>query len=464
VIDHSEIRQIASAWTVPEETIEKDYVLGWLLWGIARHPPLYRSLVFRGGTCLKKCYVDTHRFSEDLDFALFPAASLSPESLQSHLPFALSVASQESGIDFSVRDPSYDVSTDRPSVHAKVYFRGPRATPTPIALKVDIELAEPLIRPPVLRTIGHPYSDTLAPPDSIYCYGLEELFGEKLRALGDRYRPRDLYDAIYLFRRADVHAEADLVSEVLSAKCLAKDIPLPSLDRLQAPQCIAELREHWPHMLGHQLGQLPSFDDYFGELERMFAWLDGTPLPADDLLPIEADEAWAPPPIEWHPGQHDRLEPVRFAAVNRLCVDLGYGGDRRLIEPYSLRRTAAGNVLLYALRSDTKALRAYRIDRIQSIAVTSTNFKPSLRVEFSPEGRLSAPPTSRGRGFLAPLGPRSRRSPAAFGSGPTYVVRCTLCGKTFRRKSYDVRLKPHKHSRSHIACPGSIAIYVTTEW
>lgn len=37
---------------------------------------------------------------------------------------------------------------------------------------------------------------------------------------------------------------------------------------------------------------------------------------------------------------HSReLETIRFAAANRLCVDLGYKGETRRIEPYSLRRT-----------------------------------------------------------------------------------------------------------------------------
>src|SRR3990172_2614682 len=389
LIDQTQIHEIASKWQVPEETVEKDYALGWLLWGITAYEPLHQSLVFRGGTCLKKCYVDTHRFSEDLDFAVFQRASLTRDSIAAHLPTALRLASTESGIDFNIREPVYEVSIDRPAIHAKVYLRGPRLTPSPISLKIDIELEEPLLRPPVLRTIGHPYSDALPPPDLIYCYGLEELFAEKLRALGERYRPRDLYDTIYLFRRSDVHAEVALVLEVLAAKCAAKGVPEPSLDRLQARPCIDELRDEWSSMLGHQLGQLPSFEDFFKELDRMFAWLQGLPLPAEDLLPIEADEVWTPPPIEWHKGREDRLEPVRFAAVNRLCIDLGYAGRHRLVEPLSLRHTAAGNVLLYGLRSENKELRAYRIDRIESISVTSANFKPSRRIEFSPEGRLS---------------------------------------------------------------------------
>lgn len=38
------------------------------------HGELGESWVFKGGTCLKKCYFETYRFSEDLDFTRFPTA------------------------------------------------------------------------------------------------------------------------------------------------------------------------------------------------------------------------------------------------------------------------------------------------------------------------------------------------------------------------------------------------------
>jgi predicted nucleotidyltransferase component of viral defense system len=51
----------AREWGLTEEVVEKDYVLGWLLWGIGSHPALREHWVFKGGTCLKKCFVETYR-------------------------------------------------------------------------------------------------------------------------------------------------------------------------------------------------------------------------------------------------------------------------------------------------------------------------------------------------------------------------------------------------------------------
>ena len=70
-----EIQEAARAWGLRPDIVEKDYVLGWLLMGLSAHPRLQTQWIFKGGTALKKCYVETYRFSEDLDFTLTPGAS-----------------------------------------------------------------------------------------------------------------------------------------------------------------------------------------------------------------------------------------------------------------------------------------------------------------------------------------------------------------------------------------------------
>jgi predicted nucleotidyltransferase component of viral defense system len=70
MISKQEILQLAAQLNLHPHVIEKDYVLGWFLAGISQHPALNTSWVFKGGTCLKKCYFETFRFSEDLDFTL----------------------------------------------------------------------------------------------------------------------------------------------------------------------------------------------------------------------------------------------------------------------------------------------------------------------------------------------------------------------------------------------------------
>jgi uncharacterized protein len=70
VIKPGEIQKKARNEGVRDQQIEKDYVLSWILQGIAMHKALSKIIVFKGGTVLKKAYFKDYRFSEDLDFTL----------------------------------------------------------------------------------------------------------------------------------------------------------------------------------------------------------------------------------------------------------------------------------------------------------------------------------------------------------------------------------------------------------
>ena len=70
MIQPSEIQNRARAAVVRDQQIEKDYILSWILQGVAENENLAKALVFKGGTALKKAYFKDYRFSEDLDFTL----------------------------------------------------------------------------------------------------------------------------------------------------------------------------------------------------------------------------------------------------------------------------------------------------------------------------------------------------------------------------------------------------------
>jgi len=85
----------------------------------------------------------------------------------------------------------------------------------------------------------------------VRCYPFEEVFGEKLRAMGQRGRPRDLYDIINLFRRDDFALHPAAIREVLIEKCHAKYVPVPTLESVRAATTVGELESKWENMLGH---------------------------------------------------------------------------------------------------------------------------------------------------------------------------------------------------------------------
>ncbi len=460
MIGHADIVERTREWGLREDVVEKDYVLGWLLWGIGSDPLLGQGWVFKGGTCLKKCYIETYRFSEDLDFTVLPGGPIRAEDLLPAVNEMLDRVAEASGIDFSAAEPRLRERPSGNSAEGRIYYRGPRVTPGPASVKLDLSADEPVVRPPVLRSIAHPFPDELPAPAQVRCYSFEEVFAEKIRAMAQRSRPRDLYDIVNLFRRPDLRLHSELIREVLGEKCAAKSIAVPTFDSLAASPFRGELESEWQNMLAHQLPVLPPFEHFWGELPDLFAWLEGTlQLPELEPLALDADEepGWAPPPTAWTWGAGVPLEVIRFAAANRLCVELGYQGTVRLIEPYSLRRSRDGRLLLHALRVDNRAHRSYRVDRIQTVRATTRPFRPVYAVEFSSSGLLNALPIA-GRLTVFP-----RRTTRRTNAGPEYIVECPACGKRFTRRRRDAVLRPHK-SPDGWPCRGRRGYVVDTRY
>jgi predicted nucleotidyltransferase component of viral defense system len=68
MISTDEVQGLSIQLGVPLPYVEKDYVMGWLLWGIYQTPSLAQNFVLKGGNCLRKIYFPDTRFSDDLDF------------------------------------------------------------------------------------------------------------------------------------------------------------------------------------------------------------------------------------------------------------------------------------------------------------------------------------------------------------------------------------------------------------
>jgi hypothetical protein len=336
-------------------------------------------------------------------------------------------------------------------------------------IKFDLTTREKLVLEPELREVHHPYSDRPEAGIHILSYCFEEVFAEKVRALAERERPRDLYDVVHLYRHDEIRPDRSLVMTTLRQKCEYKSIPVPTTESLLRPDAREKLLAEWEDMLAHQLPVLPPFDQFWDELPHVFDWLyevSEKPVLVGMAADRPVDETWQPPSMVRAWNASIPLESVRFAAANRLCIDLRYQGSNRLIEPYSLRRSKDGNLLLCAVRHESGESRTYRVDRIEAVKVTTVPFVPKFIVELTPAGPLHAPTIERPHQALSrPTGMRStpRRSGLGGGSGPKYIFKCPACGKQFTRKTYDASLNPHKNKQGY-PCYGSFGQHVRTEY
>jgi predicted nucleotidyltransferase component of viral defense system len=466
MIDKREILEATSSFSLGlPSVVEKDYVLGWILAGINAHEELADSWVFKGGTCLKKCYFETYRFSEDLDFTLRDESHLDEEFLRPVFEEVIVWVAEQSGLNIPSHQLDFDIYDNprgRPSCQAKIGYRGP-VSPTSGGwpkIKLDLTADEKLVLPSVRREVFHPYSDR--PEGGIWanCYAYEEAFGEKLRALGERTRPRDLYDVVNLYRHTDSRPTAIVILDVLRHKCEHKAIPIPTFGALVPHRQMLDAT--WSDMLSHQLPMLPPLDDFWDALPEIFTWLtSGTPVPQRAILHPSASEVAVRTrvlPISVPFPSRSTLEIIRFAAANYLCVDLSYDGRVRRIEPYSLRQTAEGFFVLHAIRRDSGEHRSYRVDRMQGATVTSEVFNPRYVVELTATGALNVAPSTAMLRM-----PRMSRVARSRAHGPTYVYRCSVCGKTFNKKKMDGTFNSHKNKQGY-PCYGQYGVYVRTKY
>ncbi len=391
MITQRELLALRAEWSLAVDVIEKDYLLGWLLAGIANHDVLSRTWVFKGGTCLRKCYYETFRFSEDLDFTIVDGGPEEPDDLERIFVEIAEWIREGSGIELIIDDNTFRRRMNRrgyPTIEGRVAYRGPSGQSSLPKVKLDLTSDEVLAERPVIRPIGHPYSDSL-PVRGVLSYSITELFGEKLRALAERCRPRDLYDVVHMHRHPDVIGLSGFVRRALQRKCAHAGIEVPTLESIHGSPFRAEVESEWGNMLGHQLpSPLPPFESFWSTLESVFGWLDGTrqiaQLPRAEVG--QPDATWDAPQAITSWRRQVPLELLRYAGSNRLKVDIDYRAAEgrhgvRRVEPYALRHTRDGNLVLFVV-NDQGELRSYRVDRMAGIRPTAVPFTPRYRVEF----------------------------------------------------------------------------------
>ncbi len=185
MIGPSELKKIAVKEGVPQAVVEKDLVLSVALKTIATSE-LGKHVVFKGGTAIRKVYFKEARFSEDLDFN---AIGLSRNECLKLLEEALENKSID-GIDFGKVEEEKTAA----GLKAAVKSLGPLAYAQRI--RFDFNFRENFAQTPSRKALIDAYAIGKA---EINVLSIEEIFAEKLHALGSRSAPRDLYDAWFLF-------------------------------------------------------------------------------------------------------------------------------------------------------------------------------------------------------------------------------------------------------------------------
>jgi len=179
---------------------EKDYLLKLFLYYYYKH---YDHAVFKGGTCLKYLF-GLNRFSEDLDFNIKNAKKFQEEvkRVLKELEFL--------GIkNYFIKEEIFD-----DAYTAEIGFQGPLykgTNQTRNKFRIDAGYRLGTLKKPEWKVVRSEYSET-EETILVLCMAFEEIFAEKIIALQERDKGRDMYDLWFLIN-AGVRFDKDLVRE-----------------------------------------------------------------------------------------------------------------------------------------------------------------------------------------------------------------------------------------------------------
>ncbi len=170
--------------------IEKDFVISTILLLISELPEFSsysRKMTFRGGTCIKKVYYpDETRFSEDLDFT-----NLTVEESNSFLDEVNNFVGRNIGVTtFERTEVEYQ---NQRGLDFILYYTSILQQRNHISF--NLSTATPVVEPKRMKVDVSPYFKV---SPRLQTMRINEILAEKMRALLQRKKPRDVFDIWFL--------------------------------------------------------------------------------------------------------------------------------------------------------------------------------------------------------------------------------------------------------------------------
>lgn len=263
---------------IPWEVIKRDYLLSWTLAGISRVESLRSTLVFKGGTALKKCYFGDYRFSEDLDFSARAAAPAGP-AMERAVRKACDLAAQllNEYAPVEIMCERYEEREPHPGAQEAFVVRARLPWQKKPHVRVIIETAmdEKLLKPVGIRRVIHEYGEPLEA--EVLVYALEEIVAEKLRAIlqhiekleergWSRSRARDYYDLWRILGVYKDHMDLSDFVPFLRKKCAVRKVSFSGASDFFQEAMLSYVEKTWQQWLGPLVPALPPFKTVIGEL------------------------------------------------------------------------------------------------------------------------------------------------------------------------------------------------------
>ncbi len=281
------LQEVRQQTGLPWEVLERDYLLSWILAGMTRVDALRETLVFKGGTALKKCYFGEYRFSEDLDFTSVgsaPTGRAMTAAMENACTLAVKLLDPYAPVDIvcerHVERDAHPGGQEAFDIRARFPWHRQLQT----RVMVEVAMDEKLLKDPPYRGIIHGYGEPL--DIQIQVYALEEIVAEKLRAILQharalenrgwaRSRARDYYDLWRILESDRGRLEVADFPAFLREKCAIRDVTFSGTESFFPDNMLANVEKTWKQWLGPLVPELPSCKTVIEGLRSQIAELLG---------------------------------------------------------------------------------------------------------------------------------------------------------------------------------------------
>ena len=264
MITTAELHRAAAAEGLRFDQVERDYVILWILQGLSQSASSAKGWVFKGGTCLRHCYYQGYRFSEDIDFSCRPESG-DLEATQEALRRVAVWVQENSGIRTSVKSPRSIPGDFQVEIPVE-YSRGGMRTRGLPSVKIHLTFDEPLLTEPATCPLNPSYRDLS--PFELTAYSKKEIIAEKMRTLLQQQkkwpRPRDLYDLWFMLCHLKEEYEAKELKNLFDKKCQVRKFE-PNLRDLTSENLKEWNRAAWENQLKPLMKNVPDFEKVWKE-------------------------------------------------------------------------------------------------------------------------------------------------------------------------------------------------------
>ncbi len=296
------VNQISEALKIKrKDLIEKDFILHQLLLDLSKNEFFHENFLFKGGTCLIKCYLGYFRFSEDIDFTWKNQEKFNGMSKKEIRKYLSSVTNEtgaifeeiakKRGLDFKCIKNNRDyveLGGGSKTLTFKIWYNSEVLNQRSF-IKVQINFVEDMRFPPaktVLKSLlERPVEEleVLFPEEykeysahvPFGIYDIKEIICEKIRSILTRkgVKARDFADVYLISKKFGISSE-DLKNDIVAKVVFALNLYAKYRNNLNEKKKLLKTKElfAWGHEKGLLLTDIDE-KEFYTFLEKFAGFL-----------------------------------------------------------------------------------------------------------------------------------------------------------------------------------------------